>query len=310
MSTDPFDGLHAFLAVGTTKSFTAAAARLAVTPTAMSQKIKALEARLGVVLFQRTTRRVALTEAGALLYARLGPAAGTIEDALAALGDLSGQPTGTLRITAPRVSARRMAKLVAAMKKRAPAVNVEIALDDAFVDLVGSGFDVGVRLGDTVEKDMVRIPLTKAMAWSIVASKGYLARAGRPETVADLMNHQAIGQRLPTSGAVYRWELSPDSPRRGRRAEVREIAVDVRPAIVVNDVDLLLALAREGLGLAYVPDDAIAADLASGRLERVLDGRVGAGPGLNVYFPARTQSQPKLRALLDCIKERNAEERA
>ena len=291
--TDPLDGLSVFLAVGRHKSFTAAAAEMGVTPTAVSQKIKLLEGRLGVVLFQRTTRRVALTEPGARLFERLGPAIGDVEDALAGLGDYRGRPSGNLRITAPRTScAWLLAPLVVQMREAYPELSLEISLNDAFVDIVEAGFDAGIRLGDTVEKDMVRVPITPHSSWSIVGSPSYLAKAGRPRDPEDLVHHRTIRQRLIASGVVYRWELE----RRGK-----EITVDVPGGIIVDEAGFMVSLAREGAGLAYVSDELIESDIASGRLERVLEPFVTKGPGFCLYFPARTQEQPKLRALIEMV---------
>ncbi|WP_437802604.1 LysR substrate-binding domain-containing protein [Sorangium sp. So ce693] len=291
--TDALDGLTTFLAVARHKSFTAAAAALGVTPTAVSQKIKLLERRCGVVLFQRTTRRVALTEPGESLFQRLRPAIADVEDALAALGDYRGRPSGNLRITAPRISgAWLVAPLVAQMREAYPELSIEVSLDDAFVDLVASGFDAGIRLGDAVEKDMVRVPISNHSSWSIVGSPAYLAKAGRPRTPEDLVRHHAIRQRLLASGVVYRWELE----RRGKT-----ITVDVPGGIVTDDIGLMVALACAGAGLAYVPDQAIERDLSDRRLERVLEAFLTKGPGFCLYFPARTQEQPKLRALIETV---------
>ncbi len=292
--TDALDGLSTFLAVGNHKSFTAAAAATGVTPTAVSQKIKVLERRLGVVLFQRTTRRVALTEAGASLYARLRPAITDVEDALSALGDYRGRPSGTLRITAPRSSgASLLPPILTRMKEAYPELAIEISLDDAFVDIIAAGFDAGIRLGDAVEKDMVRVPITNASSWSIVGSPAYLAKAGRPRKPEDLLDHRTIRQRLLATGVVYRWELES----RGK-----PITIDVPGGIVADEVGLMVGLAREGAGLAYVPDDAVEADIAAGKLERVLESYITPGPGLCLYFPARMQAQPKLRALIEMVK--------
>lgn len=290
---DSFDGLSAFLAVGRLKSFSRAAAELSITPTAMSQKIKQLERRLDVVLFQRTTRRVALTEAGQSLHERLRPAVAEVEDALAGLGSFRGRPAGKLRITAPRTTSWLMAPLLAKMRARYPEIFIEVSLDDAFVDLVAAGFDAGIRLGDAVEKDMVRVPITKSSGWSIVASPSYLKKAGTPQMPDDLLRHQVIRQRMIATGVVYRWELE----RRGK-----PITVDVPGGIVVDDIELMVALAREGAGLAYVPDEQVQSDIAKRRLERVLEAFISKGPGLCLYFPARTQAQPKLRALIDMAR--------
>ncbi|MDC3981574.1 LysR family transcriptional regulator [Polyangium jinanense] len=298
---DTFDGLSAFLAVANHKSFTAAAAGMGVSPTAMSQKIKLLEQRLGVVLFQRTTRRVALTEAGANLFARLKPAISEVEDAIAALGDFRGRPSGRLRITAPRTSGGVvLPPLVTRMGELYPELSLEISLDDAFVDIVEAGFDAGIRLGNAVEKDMVRVPMTKQSAWSVVAAPSYIARAGRPRKPEDLLRHQGIRQRMITTGVVYRWEFE----RQGK-----PMTVDVPGNVVVNDIGLMVALALEGAGLAYVPDESIDDAVAEGRLERVLEPFVTPGPGLCLYFPARMQEQPKLKALVEIVKSMRDESR-
>lgn len=299
---DTFDGLPAFLVVANRKSFTAAAAEMGVSPTAMSQKIKQLERRLGVVLFQRTTRRVALTDAGASLLVRLGPAMAGVEDALAKLGDYRGRPAGRLRLTAPRSSgAWLLAPIVARMAELYPELIVEVALDDAFVDIVAAGVDAGIRLGDAIERDMVRVPITKHSAWSIVAAPAYLARAGRPRKPEDLLRHHAIRQRMITTGVVYRWELE----RQGK-----PMTIDVPGTIVVDDIGLMIALALAGSGLAYVPDEPVAGAVAEGRLERVLEPYVTPGPGFCLYFPARTQEQPKLKALVEVVKALRSEARA
>lgn len=290
--TESLDGLATFLTVARHLSFTAAAAELGVTPTAVSQQIKLLEQRLRVVLFQRTTRRVALTEPGAKLFERLRPAIADVEQALASLGDYRGRPSGRLRLTAPRVSTWLVSPICARMRESYPELTIEVSLDDAFVDIVAEGFDAGIRLGHSVEKDMVRVPLTKDSDWSIVGSPAYFAKAGRPRKPEDLVDHSAIRQRLIASGVVYRWEFE----RRGK-----EFTVDAPGGIVVDDIGLMLSLAREGVGLAYVPDETIERDLEEGRLERVLEPFLTKGPGFYLYFPARTQEQPKLRALIDMV---------
>jgi DNA-binding transcriptional LysR family regulator len=269
--SDALDGLSTFLAVGRHKSFTAAAAAIGVTPTAVSKQVKLLERRLGVVLFQRTTRRVALTEPGARLLARLGPAIADVEDALGALGDYRDRPYGNLRITAPRTSVSILAPLMMQMRDAYPELSIEVSLDDAFVDLVERGFDAGIRLGDSVEKDMIRVPITKDSRWSIVGAPSYLARAGRPRKPEDLMSHRTIRQRMIATG-------------------------------VVDDIGLMVALAAEGAGLAYVPDELAEARLEAGQLERVLQAFLTAGPSVCLYFPARMQEQPKLRALIAMVK--------
>jgi len=291
MNHDPFDGLTEFLAVAEHKSFTLAATRLAVTPTAVSHAIKLLERRTGVLLFQRTTRRVALTEAGASLFARLRPAASEIDEALAVLSGFRDQPMGTLRLTAPRLSgALLMEPLIPLFREAYPQVTLDISLDDATVDLMAGGFDAGIRLGESIEKDMVAVRLTPDLQWSVVGSPVYFAKAGKPAVPEDLTRHQCIGFRFSTSGNAHRWEF---------RREGRDFTVGVEGGVIVNDRRLLVAAARSGSGLAYACDLEIADELADGRLERVLQPFVPLSSALYLYFPSRTQTQPKLRAFID-----------
>lgn len=293
MIQDPFEGVVAFLAVARHQSFTAAAAELGVTTTAASKQIKQLEARLGVLLFQRTTRRVALTEAGQGLLARVRPAAGEITDALGALGAWGQRPRGTLRLTAPHIAVPlALDALVPRMRRAHPEVTLEISLDDAMVDLVRAGYDAGVRSGETIERDMVAVPLTPQTKWSIVGAPAYFARAGRPRTPDDLARHECVRQRMLSSQTIYRWELM-----RGRR----EVSIEVGGGLVLDNVELIVAMARAGLGLAYVADALIEDDLATGRLQRTLEAYLRPGPGLQLYFPAGAQTQPKLRAFIDVI---------
>jgi DNA-binding transcriptional LysR family regulator len=291
MNHDPFDGLTEFLAVAEHKSFTLAATKLAVTPTAVSHAIKLLERRTGVLLFQRTTRRVALTEAGASLFARLRPAASEIDEALAVLSGFRDQPMGTLRLTAPRLSGTLlMEPLIALFRQAYPQVTLDISLDDATVDLMAGGFDAGIRLGESIEKDMIAVRLTPDLQWSVVGSPEYFAKAGKPASPEELTRHECIGFRFSTSGNAHRWEF---------RRKGRDFTVGIEAGVIVNDRRLLVAAARSGTGLAYACDLEIAEELADGRLERVLQAFVPLSSALYLYFPSRTQSQPKLRAFID-----------
>src|SRR5580658_8016129 len=173
MIADPLNGVAAFLAVAETNSFTAAAGRLGVTPTAISKAIRLLERRHGVTLFQRTTRRVALTEAGKTIFLRLRPAAAEISEAFAALSGFRERPMGTLRITAPRSTADLFNVLVPAFRQAYPQIVLEVSLDDAIVDLVAAGYDAGVRLGESVEKDMIAIRLMPQITWAVVGAPSY-----------------------------------------------------------------------------------------------------------------------------------------
>ncbi|MGO1080337.1 LysR family transcriptional regulator [Inquilinus sp. CA228] len=291
---DPFTGLSAFLAVAEAGGFTGAAARLGVSPAAVSQAVKALEARLGTLLFVRTTRRVGLTEAGAALLARVGPATAEIASAIEAAGAMGSVPTGLLRLTVPRMAVPLVVEpVVAALRRSHPRIAVEIAVDDATVDVTARGYDAGIRIGEYVERDMVAVRLTRDIAWSVVGSPAYLDARGRPERPEDLTRHEAIRYRFPASGAIYRWEFERDG---------RALTVDPPGSLIVNDGDLLFSFARAGLGLSYVADIAVAAELASGELEQVLQPFLPRTPGLFLYFPRRAQDQPKLRAFIDVAR--------
>ncbi|HTN82195.1 MAG TPA: LysR family transcriptional regulator [Sorangium sp.] len=289
-ATDRFEGLTVFLTVARRRSFRAAAAELGVTAGAVSQSIQALERRVGLPLFARTTRRVGLTEAGEKLLERLAPAASEIGAALEALGELRERPAGLLRLTVPRMAVPFVIEPVLPRFRRAhPGVDVEISVDNTFVDLAETGFDAGVRIGEALAKDMIAVRLTGDLRWIVVGAPAYFAAHGRPEVPEDLLAHACIRYRFQ-SAALYRWEFARDG---------REIAVDVPGAITVNDGELALSLAREGLGLAYTAEPFVAEDLARGTLATALDAYAAAGPGLFLYFPARAQAQAKLRAFID-----------
>lgn len=291
MAPDSFTGLTEFLAVADARSFTAAAASLGVTPTAVSQAIRALEKRLGVPLFVRTTRRVALTEAGTALFQRVRPAVTDIADAFDMLEGFRDRPLGHLRLTVPRMAVPLIVTpLLPRFRQAYPDISVEISVDDAAIDITERGFDAGIRIGEAIEKDMIAMRLTSDITWTVVGSPGYFARHGRPTTPEDLTRHQAIRYRYPTSGVIYRWEFE----RAGR-----DFSVDAPGSLMVNDFLLLLELAEAGLGLAYLPDISVGEAVAAGRLERVLQAFLPTSPGLFAYFPARSQAQPKLRAFLD-----------
>ncbi|MBD9495537.1 MULTISPECIES: LysR family transcriptional regulator [unclassified Ensifer] len=291
MANDPFSGLREFLAVAEAKSFTAAAATLGVTPNAVSQTIRALEARLGLQLFVRTTRRVALTEAGLAFLKRVRPAATEIADAYELLGDFRDRPMGNLRLTVPRMAIPLvLTPLLPRFRQAYPDVSVEVSIDDAAVDITEHGFDAGMRIGEAVERDMIAVRLTPDITWAVVGSPSYFVKHGRPSTPEDVTRHEAVRYRYPGSGTIYRWEFE---------REGRDVSVDAPGALTVNDFQMLMEMAEAGTGLAYLPDLSVRDAVASGRLERVLEAYLPTSPGLFIYFPAKAQTQPKLRAFLD-----------
>lgn len=291
MTSNSLDGIRTFLAVAEHKSFSAAALRLNVTTTAVSKAIKVMERQHGVMLFQRNTRKVALTEAGATLYASLVGATKQIDDAFAALSLFRHKPAGNLRLTVPRaLGALVMKSVIPRFRNNHPEVTIDLSLDDAVVDLIAQGYDAGIRLGQSVERDMVAVKLTGELRWSVVGAPEYLARKGRPAIPEDLIHHETLRYRFHTSGALHRWRFLRDG---------EDYMVETKTSLVVNDTTLLADFARSGLGMAYLPDMEIESDLASGRLVRVLEQYVPATTGLFLYFPVHSQSQPKLRAFID-----------
>ncbi len=296
MERDQFDGIIPFLAVAKRLSFTRAALDLNISSTAVSKAIQQLEQRHGVVLFQRTTRSVVLTEPGAALFERLQPATAEIGDALTHLSNYQTRPTGTLRLTMTRTAMMLLVEpIVPEYCRTYPDVTLELSIDEGTVDLASGLYDAGIRLGETVEKDMVAVKLTPELRWSVVGSPAYFARAGRPRKPEELTQHEGILYRFITSGQRHRWEFN----RRDR-----DFIVDMTGRIVVNERASLLSFARQGLGLAYVSDLEAAEDLATGRLQSVLRDYIRPTTGLYLYFPARTQAQPKLRAFIDMAKRK------
>jgi DNA-binding transcriptional LysR family regulator len=200
---------------------------------------------------------------------------------------------GTLRITAPLSASYLLSPMVPAFRRQYPDVTLEISFDDALVDLVADGFDAGIRLGDSVEKDMVAVRLTPEIRWSIVGAPGYLAQAGRPKKPEDLMRHECIRYRFLSSQVIHRWGF-----KRGKR----EFLVDVSGGLIVTDRHLLVDCAAQGLGLAFVTDREAHEAAEAGRLEHMLQTFIPRDSGLFLYFPERSQTQLKLRVFIDMLK--------
>lgn len=292
--TDAFAALSEFMAVVEGGTFRAAAAKLRVTPAAVSQAIKSLETRIGAPLFLRTTRSVALTEAGSRLYQRMQPATTEIMSALREIHDRRGHPTGTLRLSVPRIALDLVVMpLLPAFHRQYPNVKLDLDVNDASIDIAGSGFDAGIRLGHTIEKDMIAVRLTAEFRWCVVGSPDYLRRRGEPKSPEELEAQDCIAYRFPTAGDIARWHFR----RRGR-----SFSVGVSDVLVVNDHLTMVSLAQAGAGLAYTADPVAANALKAGRLRKVLEPYCPSTPGLFLYFPRRSQTQPKLRAFIDLAK--------
>lgn len=295
MDSVPFAQLQALLTVARTKSFTSAARALGVSRSAVSQSIQKLEDQLRVVLVQRTTRSVALTDAGKQLVEEVAPAFAQTAAALAAVSAKPGEVVGRLRLSVPRAAVPLIIEpVLPTFRARHPRVEVELVLDDRFVDIVAEGFDAGVRLSESIERDMVQVRLTAAFRFVVVGTTRYLAERGRPRHPRDLLDHECITFRSPTTGALYQWELE-----RGRKSW----RVPVRGGVVANDGLLCAALAKLNLGLAYVPEARVRDEVRRGELEIVLDAYAPTVPGYFLYFPSRAQRSPPLQLFVETAKE-------
>jgi DNA-binding transcriptional LysR family regulator len=288
---DRFAGLSEFLAVADHTSFRTAAAELGVTRAAVSQAVQGLERRLGQRLFQRTTRSVALTEAGAKLLATLRPAADQIGQTLERLSGEAGRPIGTLRLTVPRIAFDLVLALVLPeFRQWFPEVSVELDINDASTDLAKQRYDAGIRIGEWLERDMIALKLTASFRWIVVAAPDYLNRYGRPRHPKDLVRHECIRYRFPTAGSVFRWEF----------VEAGEtFTLDAPGQLTVNDHLSMVALARQGLGLAYTSDLVAQDDLQCGNLEVILPDFTPHKQGLYLYYPATGRNDAKLRAFIE-----------
>ncbi|MBB2970958.1 LysR family transcriptional regulator [Mesorhizobium sp. RMAD-H1] len=286
--------LNAFAAVARHRSFKRAADELGLSPSAVSHLMRALERRLGVRLLHRTTRSVSLTEPGEHLLARLAPALRDVDLALEELDPFRGSPSGTVRINAPEAAARLLLeRVVPAVLERYPEVAVDIVAEGRLVDIVAEGFDAGVRLGESVPQDMIGVRFGGEVRFLAVASPGYLARSGVPHLPDDLRAHACIRHRMP-SGKLYRWEFE-------RHGE--EIRIDVPGRLTLDRIELMVEAAERGLGIAYVPEHAIAAQLTEGTLRPVLEDWCPPIPGLILYYPGRRHLPGSLRAFIDTLRE-------
>ncbi|SMC22347.1 DNA-binding transcriptional regulator, LysR family [Andreprevotia lacus DSM 23236] len=289
MRLDQLDGLLAFVMVARKRSFTAAAAELQVSPPAVSQAVKSLEAKVGVRLLQRTTRSVNLTEAGERYLQRVAPAMADLELAAQELEEYRDQPAGLLRLTLPRIVGAMLLGSLATFRLAYPQVRLELSLDDCFVDIVADGFDAGIRLGEAVPRDMVAVPLTRNERTVLVATPEYLARKGTPASIAELANHDCVGYRF-NNGNLYRWELLQDG---------KPVEIEINGPLVINDGNFLTEAALAGLGLVNTFERLVSAHLASGRLVSVLSQACPVWQGLYLYYPSRKQLPLKLRCLID-----------
>src|SRR2546423_6533077 len=291
MRLNQLDGLLAFWKVAEHRGFTAAAAALEVSPSALSQAIRTLETRLGVRLLNRTTRSVSLTEAGEAYLSRIGPALADVLEAGEQLHALQGRPSGLLRINSARISiAMVLQPLLAGFLKAYPEVQIELTNDEGYVDIVERGFDAGVRMGESVQKDMVAVPLGGPVTVAVVGSPDYFKRHPAPCRPSDLVNHNCVRFRFSGSGAIYKWEFDVD----GRRVEY-----EISGNLTINDSLFPVEAALEGIALAYTFDQLALPHIQAKRLKRVLSSFSPTFPAFYLYYPSRRQQAPKLKAFVE-----------
>jgi DNA-binding transcriptional LysR family regulator len=287
------EGVEAFLAVARRRNFRAAAADLSVTPSAVSQAIRTLEARLGAALFLRTTRSVGLTEAGQRFLDRAGPAFEELVAAGEAARELGQRPSGLLRLSVPRaVVPLILEPVIAAFCRSYPEIELEIAASDQMVDLAAGGFDAGLRLGQFIAPDMVAVRLTPPFPFVVAGSPDYFAAHGRPERIDDLRGHACLRLRR-SNGAIALWSFIDGN---------KTIEAQVSGPLIAHDYPTLIGAAMRGVGLVLAPGPLTWAAIRDGRLETVLDGLTPETPGVFLYYPDKRQVLPKLRAFIDHIK--------
>ena len=298
MSTTLFSQLQAFLAVARSRSFSGAARELGVSRSAVSQNVRQLEEELRVTLVARTTRSVSLTEAGRRLLESAGPAVAQVHAALTEVTAKPGEVVGRVRLTVPRSAFHFVIEpVLPRFRERHPRIEVELVFEDRRVDIVGEGYDAGVRLSEYVERDMVSVRLTDPFRFIVVGAPDYLDKHGTPARPEDLLHHQCLTFRSDTTGSLYAWELE-----RGRRTW----RIPVRGSLVVNDGLFCTSWAEQGLGLAYVLEPLVAEQLRTGTLLRVLEPYAAAVPGFFLYYPSRAQSSAPLRLLVETVRELTA----
>lgn len=290
------DGVEVFLSVARHLSFRRAATEIGVSPSAISQSIRTLEARIGTVLLLRTTRSVGLTEAGERFLSRARPAFEELVAAGESARALGERPSGLLRLSVPRaVVSLVLEPLIASFCLAWPEVEVEIAASDELIDLAAQGFDAGVRLGQLIAADMVAVRLTPSFRFVVVCSPAYLDRQGRPEQPDDLRHHACLRLRR-SNGAIASWTLDDEG---------RAIEIAVSGPLIANDFSTLLGAARKGIGLALLPEPVAAESIRAGSLVPVLEPFAPVTPGVFLYYPDRRQVMPKLRAFIDHAKARS-----
>jgi DNA-binding transcriptional LysR family regulator len=294
MRREQLGELMAYAAVAEERSFTRAAAKLGMTQSSLSHLVRRLEASLGVRLLSRTTRSVAPTDAGERLLRTLRPALDEIDHEIASLSELRERPAGSIRITTAEHAAQTiLLPVLSRLLPGYPDIHVEIVIDYGLTDVVAERFDAGIRLGEQVAKDMVAVRIGPPMRMAVVGSPGYFDDRRLPKAPQDLADHCCINLRLPTAGGLYAWEFAKGA---------RDLKVRVDGQLTVNNIPMALRAARDGVGIAYLPDDLLRADLDAGRLVRVLTDWCPPFPGYHLYYPSRRQPKPAFALLVEALR--------
>jgi DNA-binding transcriptional LysR family regulator len=295
MAFTPLNALNAFLAVARHRSFAAGARHLGVSTSALSQSVRQLEARLGVTLLSRTSRTVALTDAGQRLLENAGAAVDQALESLKTVSARPGEVTGRVRLSVPGPAVSLvLARLLPRFLERHPKVEIEVQVENRFVNIISEGIDAGIRLSEAIERDMVQVRLTEPGRFVVAGAPAYLSRRGTPQKPQDLLQHDCVGIRASSRGARYAWELE-----RGKKTW----RVPVQGSVTTNDTQLMRHLAVAGVGLIYAFEPEIAEELRRGSLRVVLDAYAAAVPGFFLYFPSRAQVSPAFRAFVDVSRE-------
>ena len=301
MDREDWGSLAAFAVVAEERSFTRAAARLGVSPSALSHTMRRLEERLRIALLARTTRSVSMTQAGERLLARVRPALDDISLAVDDLGRLLESPSGHIRISSSKQAARRvLAPALPQFTRDYPDIVVEVLIETGLTDIVAGRFDAGVRLGESLEKDVVAIPVTGELRMAVVGTPHYFATHPAPATPRDLRNHRCINFRLPSAGVIYKWEFE-------RGTQKMEVAVD--GPLVFDDQDMVVDAALSGVGLGFMFEDQVASLIEAGALIEVLEDWSPPFPGFFLYYPSRRQISPALAAFVEAVRFRGKKKR-
>lgn len=296
MATTKVNDLQAFVAVARNQSFTKAAAKLRITPSALSHTMRGLEERLGVRLLARTTRNVAPTEAGERLLRAIAPLFDQITAEVDALSELRDRPRGTLRITCTDDQIELCLRpMLVEFLKNYPEITLELYVDYGFTNMVEERFDAGIRLGESISKDMIAVRIGPDWRLAVVGSPDYFSRHPAPKTPHDLTQHPCVNIRHRPSGTIYAWEFAKDG---------HAFTVKAEGQLVFNSIMHVLNAAVDGIGLAYVPEQLVAPYLADGRLQEILADWCPTFQGYHLYYPNRRQASPAFAAFVEALKYR------